>query len=129
MLFRIMWPESIFRQRSSAVKVLLNLHFYKQLYIFNFSFISLAGTSQSDTSPSPMPILETVSLDQSICYTCMQEFPPCKGRGKNLRKATKIDLVGCDSCGRWYHCLCINVKLKDIGVTYICGCCSTNMSH
>ena len=75
----------------------------------------IVGTNQTD-------INNNNEVDNSICYSCMEEFPPTKGKGKGRRKKN-IDWVGCDACGRWFHCQCIGVSLKDLGDTFLCEQC------
>ena len=77
--------------------------------------------------------IDHIEVDESLCSLCMKEIPPniCKGKGgKGLRSKGKkkstpkdIDWVFCDHCQRWYHCLCEQVELKNLGDTYTCSVC------
>ena len=59
-------------------------------------------------------------------YSYMDKFPPVKGKGEKLRRKNKISWVG---CGKWYHCGCLNVKLKDIGHTFLCNDCNKQVGN
>ena len=78
--------------------------------------------ASASVSPSAAHKSDVV-INNDICYKCMEKLPPVKGKGKKLRKKSKIDWVGCDGCGKWFHCECICLKVKDIGDTFLCSEC------
>ena len=73
--------------------------------------------------------LQQTDIDESLCYDCMEEIPPnlykskgCKGKGKSKKQPKKdIDWVFCDTCHKWYHCLCEGVNLSHLAETYKCS--------
>ena len=75
--------------------------------------------------------IQHIEIDESLCYDCLKEVPPnlyknkgSKGKGKCRKQCKKdIDWVFCDSCKRWYHCICEEVILSDLGETYKCTVC------
>ena len=65
-----------------------------------------------------LPALVRVDIRTDVCDACgSEEPPPCKRR---LPK--EIRWLGCDSCPRWFHTLCVGVKT--IPDEYICDMCS-----
>jgi len=71
-----------------------------------------ADAAASPSSPSP-----SSPVRQDICYVCNAAEPPAgRCRGKRI-----LRWVGCDTCSRWYHMSC--VQLRKLPANYICELC------
>ena len=92
-----------------------------------FCVASVSGLKPSSASVPPKNIQKPIEINNDICYVCMKEFPLVKGKGKRLRNNVKVDWVWCDACGKWFHRECLNLKLKDIGDTFVCNDCSKHV--
>ena len=90
---------------------------------------SSSGCADASACHSPETKEVDMVINTDICYTCMEKFPPVKSKGKKLRRKKKIDWVGCDGCGKWFHCDCLNLKLKDIGDTFLCNDCKKEVHN
>ena len=58
-------------------------------------------------------------VDEDLCHACALPQPP------HYLSQRTIDWVMCDQCKNWYHCVCLNVNVIDVGESYTCPNCDS----
>jgi len=77
---------------------------------------------ESDVEPDNQPA--EINLD--ICYACNATNPPPRKGGRRVKnknhfnqETRQIDWVECETCGRWFHCSCVEYD----GGQFVCDFC------
>ena len=77
------------------------------------------ATQQVAESDQPT-VIEAITIDTSICHACDLREPPAR---KCRRVTGMISWVGCESCPRCYHRVCLGIGPRAVISAYRCDPC------